>query len=127
MRAVDRCAQANEMAYLYTVDFGRVPTLTLDASKQRNCAALINDYRGRGPTAEPNVRFLEVYVAGRPAILVDNFRAIPTGGQLLADYGEAFWKQWPSVQRRAASIRKEKERTLQKSLGVTASMVKLES
>ena len=32
-----------------------------------------------------------------------------------------------NVQRRAASFRKEKERTLQKSLGVTASMVKLET
>ena len=60
-------------------------------------------------------------------MLVDNFRAIPAGGQLLADYGEAFWKEWPNVQRRAASFRKEKERTLQKPLGVTASMVKLET
>ena len=56
--------------------------------------------------------------------MVDNFVAIPAGGQLLVDYGQAFWSEWPNVLRRAESFRKEKERSVKKSLGA---LVKLET
>ena len=49
--------------------------LTVDASAQRNCAALINDYRGRDPPTEANVRVVECYVDGQLVILLDNVRA----------------------------------------------------
>ena len=58
---------ANETGHLYTMDPSHGDLgekLTIDASAQRNCAALINDYRGRDPSAEANVRVVECYVDG---------------------------------------------------------------
>ena len=117
---------ARELEHLYTVDLARVPELTIDASHTRNAAALINDYRGRSPPAKANVRFIECYVDGRPMVIVDNPEPILADAQLLADYGEAFWREWPAVQARAASIRNAAARSVANALAATAAMVKIE-
>ena len=69
---------ANETGHLYAIDPSHGDLgekLTVDASAQRNCAALINDYRGRDPPTEANVRVVECYVDGQLVILLDNVRA----------------------------------------------------
>ena len=100
---------ANETGHLYTIDPSHGDLgekLTVDASAKRNCAALINDYRGRDPPGEANVRVVECYVDGELVMLLDNVKPLEEGEQLLLDYGEAFWEFFPTIQRRAESIRR---------------------
>ena len=109
---------ANETGHLYTMDPSHGDLgekLTIDASAQRNCAALINDYRGRDPSAEANVRVVECYVDGELVMLLDNVKPLQEGEQLLLDYGEAFWEFFPTTQRRAEGIQRQIARELQLS------------
>ncbi len=87
----------HEADHHYALDFKCIPSLTVDATHQRNVAALINDFRNRKGKRKrqkilPNVRFVECYFNGMPVMLIDNTRRIAKDEQLLLDYGEDFWK-----------------------------------
>ena len=125
----------NEMDHLYTHDLHCCRDITIDATHRRNCAALINDVRGRlrscptcgdggprvrAPTECPrckswvyavdrNVRVIEVYVGGMPILLVDNVKPLKAGEQLLLDYGNAFWERWDEMKERKKAFARERE------------------
>jgi hypothetical protein len=99
----------NEDKYLYTVDFsGGLCSLTIDATSVQGAARFINDYRTdvkkydkpENQSRSANVEFLEVVYKGKVNIAVYNRRMLSKGEQLLVDYGDSFWKEYPNVLRR---------------------------
>ena len=52
------------------------------------------------------MRVVECYVDGELVMLLDNVKPLEEGEQLLLDHGEAFWEFFPTIQRRAESIRR---------------------
>eukprot|EP00741_Cyanophora_paradoxa_P007715 tig00001187_g7464.t1 len=66
--------------------------LLINANMKFNEAACINDVKGRRNKRFANVGFIEVTVDGWPRIFVILVRSVKAGEQLLAKYGESYWR-----------------------------------
>ena len=64
--------------------------LAIDGQNIANELALVNDYRGIAP--EPNVKMAPLIHHGKTHFGYAVIRDIEKGEELLADYGEMFWK-----------------------------------
>ena len=71
-------------------DVPHLESLSIDAASTGNELRFVNDFRGVGH--EPNVTFQSCTIASRPAQLLVVTKPVPTGGELLTDYGVDYWK-----------------------------------
>ena len=82
-------------------DVPHLESLSIDAASVGNELRFVNDFRGVGH--EPNVTFQSCTIASRPAQLLVVTKPVPTGGELLTDYGVCLLYTSPSPRDRSLS------------------------